>query len=227
MKVDGNILIPSFAVERAQEVLYELNLFIENKLIEGLPVYLDSPMASKATTVFRQYPNFYDEDAKRLLKKGDDPFKFPGFKMVESVDESKRLAAKKGILIIAGSGMCTGGRILHHLKNNIEDPSTHIIIVGYQVKGTLGRRIVDKEKVIRIMGKKYENNAKLFTLGGFSAHGDQRDLKYWLRSFGHTPRKIFLVHGDEDIIAAFKTNLQEDIPTEIHIPDHGEVVRLE
>jgi metallo-beta-lactamase family protein len=184
-------------------------------------------MASKATTVFRQYPNFYDEDAKRLLKKGDDPFKFPGFKMVESVDESKRLAAKKGILIIAGSGMCTGGRILHHLKNNIEDPSTHIIIVGYQVKGTLGRRIVDKEKVIRIMGKKYENNAKLFTLGGFSAHGDQRDLKYWLRSFGHTPRKIFLVHGDEDIIAAFKTNLQEDIPTEIHIPDHGEVVRLE
>jgi metallo-beta-lactamase family protein len=227
MKVDGNILIPSFAVERAQEVLYELNLFIENKLIEGLPVYLDSPMASKATTVFRQYPNFYDEDAKRLLKKGDDPFKFPGFKMVESVDESKRLAAKKGILIIAGSGMCTGGRILHHLKNNIEDPNTHIIIVGYQVKGTLGRRIVDKEKVVRIMGKKYENNAKLFTLGGFSAHGDQRDLKYWLRSFGHTPRKIFLVHGDEDIIATFKTNLQEDIPTEIHIPDHGEVVRLE
>jgi metallo-beta-lactamase family protein len=227
MKVDGNILIPSFALERTQEILYELNLFIENKLIEGLPVYLDSPMASKATTVFKQYPNFYDEDAKRLLKKGDDPFDFPGFRKVESVDESKRLAGKKGVLIIAGSGMCTGGRILHHLKNNIEDPSTHVIIVGYQVRGTLGRRIVDKEKTLRIMGQEYENNAKLFTLGGFSGHGDQRDLRYWLRSFGHTPRKIFLVHGDEDIIQMFKKNLQEHIPTQIHTPDHGEIVKLE
>ncbi len=227
MKVGGNILIPSFALERTQEILYELNLFIENKLIEGLPVYLDSPMASKATTVFRQYPNFYDEDAKRLLKKGDDPFDFPGFRKTESVEESKRLAAKKGVVIIAGSGMCTGGRILHHLKNNIEDPSTHIIIVGYQVRGTLGRRIVDQEKIVRIMGTEYNNNAQLFTLGGFSGHGDQRDLRYWLRSFGHTPRKIFLVHGDEDIIQLFKENLQEHIPTEIHTPDHGEVVKLE
>jgi len=225
-KVSGNILIPSFAVERTQEILYELNLFIENKLIEGLPVYLDSPMASKATAVFRQYPNFYDEDAKRLLEKGDDPFDFPGFRKVESVEESKRLAAKKGIAIIAGSGMCTGGRILHHLKNNIEDPSTHIIIVGYQVKGTLGRKIVDKEKMVNIMGKDYQNNAQLYTLGGFSGHGDQRDLKYWLRSFGHSPRKIFLVHGDEDIIGVFKEELEKDIKTEIHTPEYGEVVKL-
>lgn len=226
-KVNGNILVPSFAIERTQEILYELNLFVENKLVEGLPVYLDSPMASQATTVFRQYPNFYDEDAKRLLKKGDDPFEFPGFRKVESVDESKRLAAKKGILIIAGSGMCTGGRILHHLKNNVEDPTTHLVIVGYQVKGTLGRRIVDKEKTLRILGEELENNAQLHTLGGFSGHGDQRDLRYWLRSFGHTPRKIFLVHGDEEIIGAFKKNLEENIPTEIHTPDLGESVKLD
>lgn len=226
-KVGGNILIPSFAIERTQEILYEINLFIENKLVENLPVYLDSPMASRATEVFRRYPNFYDEDAKRLLQKGDDPFDFPNLTKTDTAEESKRLAGKKGILIIAGSGMCTGGRIVHHLKNNIEDPSTHIIIVGYQVYGTLGRRIVDGNKTVKIMGKEYENNAQLYTLGGFSGHGDQRDLRYWLRSFGHTPRKIFLVHGDEDIISDFSNNLKENIKIDIHTPEHGEVVKLD
>jgi metallo-beta-lactamase family protein len=223
----GNILIPSFAIERTQEILYELNLFVENKIIDSLPVYLDSPMASKATEIFRQYPNFYDEDAKRLLSKGDDPFDFPGLRKIESVEESKRLAGKKGVMIIAGSGMCTGGRILHHLKNNIEDPSTHLVIVGYQVRGTLGRRFVDKEEVVKIHGQEFKNNAKLFTLGAFSGHGDQRDLRYWLRSFGHTPRKIFLVHGDEDIINAFAKDLSDHFKTEIHIPEHAEIVKLD
>jgi metallo-beta-lactamase family protein len=226
-KVNGNILIPSFAIERTQEILYELNLFVENRIIEQLPVYLDSPMASKATEVFRQYPNFYDEDAKRLLEKGDDPFDFKGLTKTDSAEESKRLAGKKGIMIIAGSGMCTGGRILHHLKNNVEDPTTHIVIVGYQVHGTLGRRIVDGEKTLRIMGREYENNAKLYTLGGFSGHGDQRDLKYWLRSFGHSPRKIFLVHGDEDIINEFAKDLSEEFKTNLHIPEYAESVKLD
>jgi metallo-beta-lactamase family protein len=226
-KAGGNILIPSFAIERTQEILYEINLFIESQIISGLPVYLDSPMASKATEVFRQYPDFYDEDAKRLLEKGDDPFDFPGLRKVDSAEESKRLAAKKGIAIIAGSGMCTGGRILHHLKNNIEDPSTHLVIVGYQVYGTLGRRLVDGEKTVKIMGGEYQNNAKLYTLGGFSGHGDQRDLRYWLRSFGHTPRTIFLVHGDENIIDDFAKNLKEEFKMEIKIPEDGEIVKLD
>jgi metallo-beta-lactamase family protein len=228
-KAGGNLLIPSFAIERTQEILYELNLFIENKIIPSISVYLDSPMASKATEVFRQYPNFYDEDAKRLLQKGDDPFNFPGLVKTDSVDDSKRLAAKKGVIIIAGSGMSTGGRILHHLKNNIEDSTTHIAIVGYQVKGTLGRRLVEKEKTVRIFGEEYQNNAKLFSLGGFSGHGDQRDLRYWLRSFGHTPKKIFLVHGDEDIIYTFRNNLQNELNanTEIYVPDHREEVKLD
>jgi metallo-beta-lactamase family protein len=125
--------------------------------------------------------------------------------------------------------MCTGGRILHHLKNNIEDPTTHIVIVGYQVRGTLGRRIVEKEKTVRIFGQEYQNKAKLFTLGGFSGHGDQRDLRYWLRSFGHSPRKIFLVHGDEDIIYTFRNNLQNEVNTntEIYVPEHREEVKLD
>lgn len=226
-KVQGNILIPSFAIERTQEILYEINLFVENHIISNLPVYLDSPMASKATEVFRQYPDFYDEDAKRLLEKGDDPFDFPGLHRIDSAEESKRLASKKGIAIIAGSGMCTGGRIVHHLKNNIEDPSTHLVIVGYQVEGTLGRRFVDGQKVVKIMGEEYQNNAKLYTLGGFSGHGDEKDLRYWLRSFGHTPRQIFLVHGDELIIKEFAEKLKEEFKFEVSIPEEGETFKLE
>ena len=226
-KEGGNVLIPSFAIERTQELLYEINLFVENRLLTNLPVYLDSPMASKATDVFRRYPDFYDIDAKRLIEKGDDPFDFPGLQKIESTEESKRLVSKKGVVIIAGSGMCTGGRILHHLKNNIEDPSTHIIIVGYQVKGTLGRRIVDREKEVTIMGKSYKNNAQLHTLGGFSGHGDQRDLRYWLRGFGTTPRRIFLVHGDEDIVEAFATDLKKDVNNNIYIPTYQEKINLE
>ncbi|HRZ84868.1 MAG TPA: MBL fold metallo-hydrolase [Candidatus Dojkabacteria bacterium] len=223
----GNVLIPSFAIERTQELLYEINLFIENKLISNLPIYLDSPMASKATEIFRQYPDFYDEDAKRLIQKGDDPFDFPGLTKIDSADESKRLISKKGVVIIAGSGMCTGGRILHHLKNNIENPSTHIVIVGYQVEGTLGRDLVNGEKVVKIMGQDYQNNAKISTLNGFSGHGDERDLRYWLRSFGHTPRQIFLVHGDPEIINDFAKDLSQEINNDIYIPEHLEEVKLD
>ncbi len=223
----GNVLIPSFAIERTQELLYEMNLFIENKLISNLPIYLDSPMASKATEIFRQYPDFYDEDAKRLIQKGDDPFDFPGLTKIDSADESKRLISKKGVVIIAGSGMCTGGRILHHLKNNIENPSTHIVIVGYQVEGTLGRDLVKGEKVVKIMGQDYQNNAKISTLNGFSGHGDERDLRYWLRSFGHTPRQIFLVHGDPEIINDFAKDLSQEINNDIYIPEHLEEVKLD
>jgi len=223
----GNVLIPSFAIERTQELLYEMNLFIENKLISNLPIYLDSPMASKATEIFRQYPDFYDEDAKRLIQKGDDPFDFPGLTKIDSADESKRLISKKGVVIIAGSGMCTGGRILHHLKNNIENPSTHIVIVGYQVEGTLGRDLVNGEKVVKIMGQDYQNNAKISTLNGFSGHGDERDLRYWLRSFGHTPRQIFLVHGDPEIINDFAKDLSQEINNDIYIPEHLEEVKLD
>ena len=226
-KVQGNVLIPSFAIERTQELLYELNLFVEKRLLENMPVYLDSPMAVKATEVFRQYPDIYDTDAKRLIEKGDDPFDFPGFRKIESTEESRRLISKKGVVIIAGSGMCTGGRILHHLKNNIEDSKTHLVIVGYQVTGTLGRRIVDGEKTVKIHGQEYQNNAKLYTLNGFSGHGDQRDLRYWLRSFGHTPRKIFLVHGDSEIIDAFAENLRQEFNNEIYIPEYMESVKLD
>jgi len=223
---NANVLIPSFAIERTQEILYEMNLFIENKILENLEVYLDSPMASKATEVFKQYPTFYDEDARRLLEKGDDPFHFPGLTTVDSSEESKRLITKKGVVIIAGSGMCTGGRIVHHIKNNIENPNTHMIFVGYQVVGTLGRKIVDREPEVRVMGQTLQVNAKVHTLGGFSAHGDQRDLRYWLRGFGHSPKKIFIVHADEEIAIGFGTNIKSELGVEVDIPKLNEEFEL-
>jgi len=222
----GNVLIPSFAIERTQEILYEINLFVENKLLEGLEVYLDSPMASKATEVFKMYPSFYDEDARRLLEKGDNPFDFPGFKITESTEESKRLIDKHGVVIIAGSGMCTGGRIIHHLKNNLENPKTHVVIVGYQVEGTLGRELVESNPTVKIFGKEIEVNAQVHTLGGFSAHADQRDLRYWLRSFGHSPKKVFLTHGDKEITIGFATNVRTELKLDVTVPEMEEEFEL-
>lgn len=222
----GNVLIPSFAIERTQEVLYEINLFVENNILEDMEVFLDSPMASKATEVFKNYPTFYDEDARRLMEKGDDPFHFPGLVAVDSAEESKRLISKKGVVIIAGSGMCTGGRIVHHIKNHIEKSTTHMVFVGYQVEGTLGRRIVNKEKEIRVMGQKLHVNAHVHTLGGFSAHGDQRDLRYWLRSFGHSPKRIFVVHADEEIAIGFASNIKSELRIDVDIPKLNEEFEL-
>jgi metallo-beta-lactamase family protein len=224
---EGNVLIPSFAVERAQEIIYELNLFVENRLLNGMQVFLDSPMASEAVKIFQQFPNFYDEDAKRLLEKGDDPFDFPGFHQVESAEESKRLVSKRGAVIIAGSGMCNGGRILHHLFNNIESSKTQLIFVGYQVEGTLGRKIVDGEPAVYIKGKELEVRAKVHTLGGFSAHADMDDLRYWLRGFGRSPRRVFMVHGEEDVAQEFATNMKEDLLVETYVPSMLETVTLE
>ena len=224
---DGIVLIPSFAIERTQEILYEINLFVENKLLREVPIYLDSPMASKATAVFKQYSTFYDEDARRLLDKGDDPFNFPGLHTIESAEESKRLVNRSGIVIIAGSGMCTGGRIVHHIKNHIGKTNTHMIFVGYQVEGTLGRRLVNGDKDIRIMGQNIEVNAQIHTLGGFSAHADQRDLRYWLRSFGHSPKKVFITHGDKEISIGFASNIQTELHLDVSVPELNEEFELE
>ena len=226
-RTKANVIIPTFAIERTQELLYELNLFYGKKIIEGMPVYLDSPMAIEATKVFRQFPEFYDEDATRLIEKGDDPFNFDEFKAIQNVEESKRLVAAKGAIIMAGSGMCTGGRVVHHLANNIENPNNHVIFAGYQVRGTLGRRIVDKEPIVRIKGKEYEAKAQIHTLGGFSAHGDERDLRYWLRNFGKTPRKVFICHADEDVALAFSEKIQVELGLDTKVPNYEELVNLE
>ncbi len=224
---NGNVLVPSFAVERAQEILYEFNLFVENKLIENVQVFFDSPLAKKATDIFRRHIDLYDEDARRLIESGDDLFNFPGLQYVSDIEESRRLAARKNIVIIAGSGMCTGGRILSHLQNNVSDPKNHLVITGYQVKGTLGREFVDGVETVNIKGKPYEVKLQVHTLGGLSAHGDKGDLAYWLQGFGKYPKKVFLVHGDEDVINVFADEMRREASLDIEIPDLNEVFELD
>ena len=223
----GNVIMPVFAVERAQEIIYELNLFYEKGLLKNFPVYLDSPMAEKVLQVFLKYPEFYDEDAKMLIAKGDDPFSFDGLLFTHSVEDSKRLANLRGGTIMAGSGMATGGRVTHHLINNLYKKNAHVVFVGYQVKGTLGRRILDGFNPVRIHGINVDVNAEIHSLGGFSAHGDERDLRYWLRSFGHSPVKVFVVHGEEDIAIGFASNIREELRLETYVPRLNETVQLD
>ncbi|MBN1374232.1 MBL fold metallo-hydrolase [Candidatus Dojkabacteria bacterium] len=222
----GNVIIPVFAVERTQEILYEINLMSENGLLGDIGVYLDSPLATKVTELFKKYQKYYDTDALRLVEGGDDPFEFKGFKMITGVEESKKLSDRTGVVILAGSGMCTGGRVLHHLEKNLENPNSHIVFVGYQVQGTLGRKLVDRYSPVRVMGNQLEVKAKIHTIGGLSAHADQRDLRYWLRSFGVAPKKVFLVHGESGVLTAFEENIKKELNLNAYVPEPNETVEL-
>ncbi|MDD3662015.1 MAG: MBL fold metallo-hydrolase [Candidatus Dojkabacteria bacterium] len=224
----GNVLIPTFAVERAQEIIYEMNLFAENHLVpDGLEVYFDSPLGIKATEIFERHSELFDEDARRLLEGGDHVFQFDGLRYIDKFRDSRRLAARHGIVILAGSGMCTGGRIVYHLENNVDNPKNHLVFAGYQVKGTKGRDIVDGARTIRLSGRQYPLNLQVHTLGGFSAHGDRGDLEYWLRGFGTSPRKIFVVHGDPDVAVEFSERIRDELKRETYVPDLYDRVELE
>jgi metallo-beta-lactamase family protein len=226
-KTDGNILVPTFAVERAQELLYELNLFVENKIVEGLEVYFDTPLGQKATEIFTRHAELYDEDARRLIESGDKLFEFDGLQYIQDFSQSRRLSARSGFMVLAGSGMCTGGRILYHLQNHVSDNKNHLVFVGYQVEGTLGREILDGAKSVKINNKEYFVDINTHTLGGLSAHADQHDLEYWLRGFGRSPRKIFLVHGDKDIIRYFDDYVTKNLKVETYAPELFEEVELD
>lgn len=215
------VVIPSFAVERAQEILYEVNLFIEKKVLKGLAFYLDSPLAIKATEIFRKYRKYYDEDALSLVKTGDDPFSFRGLEYVIDTHQSKRISGERGSVIIAGSGMCTGGRVLHHLINVLPDKRNHVVFVGFQVNGTLGRRLIDGADRVRIYGVEVPVRAQIHTLNGFSAHADQNDLLYWLRSFGHSPHEVFITHGDETNKREFSEKVRNELQLNTIIPESG------
>ncbi len=226
-KERGIAIIPSFAVERTQEILYEINLFVEKGILQGLKFFVDSPLAIKATDIFKEYKKYYDEDAMELVKSGDDPFSFKGLFYTQSAKESMRIAEERGVVVIAGSGMCTGGRVLHHLKNHLSDPHTHVLFVGFQVPGTLGRRLVDGEKFVRIHGQEVEVRAHIHTLGGFSAHGDQTDLLYWLRSFGHSPKQVFITHGDRESREILAKKITEELSLNTALPEIEQVFELD
>jgi metallo-beta-lactamase family protein len=191
-KRGGNIVIPSFALERSQEILYDLNrLLIENR-IPHLMVFLDSPMATSVTEVFNRHPDLLDEEMTGLLRSRKSPFDFTGLKMVRTTTESKAINHITGtVVIIAGSGMCTGGRIKYHLLNNISRPESTILFVGYQAVGTLGRQIVERPKEVRILGQMYPVRARIVQLNGFSAHADRDELFKWLSGLQRPPLHVF------------------------------------
>lgn len=205
-KKGGKLLIPCFALERTQELLYTLSeLISERDDFPPMNVYLDSPLAIKITEVFKKHPHLYDEEARART---DQPFDFPGLICTPSVDESRKAnALQEPAIIIAGSGMCTAGRIRHHLKHAIWDPKNTVLFVGYQAPGTLGRLLLDGVDEIKMMGLRLVVKADIERIGSFSAHADKDELTEWLKAFKKRPQKVFLIHGEADTLADFSQTL--------------------
>jgi metallo-beta-lactamase family protein len=224
----GNIIVPSFALQRTQEILYYLNTLLRENRIPDLTVYLDSPMAIKITEVYKRHAELFDSEMKDLIRRHQSPFDFPGLKMVETVKESKALNAITGtVMIIAGAGMCTGGRIKHHLINNISRPECTILFVGYQAEGTLGRQILDGARSVRIHGQQRPVRARIVQIQGFSAHADRDELLKWLSNLSANPRHVFITHGEFKAAEQFSDFLREKTGYETSVPTYGTKVRLE
>lgn len=201
-----------------QEILYILGEFLRDGLIPDIPIYLDSPLAIKATEIFRKNKKYYDEEAKAIVDSGYDPFGMPNLRFTSTTRESIAINEKPGsAIIIAGSGMCTAGRIKHHLKHNLWREGASIVIVGFQAKGTTGRKIVDGAKQVKIFRENVAVRAKVFTIGGFSAHADQEDLLEWVSHFESKP-KVFVVHGEATASEALAEKIQERLNLIAHIP---------
>jgi metallo-beta-lactamase family protein len=224
----GNIIIPSFALERSQEIMYYLNKFRLEGRIPRLPVFIDSPMAVSITEVFGNHPELFDGEMKKLLRQEKSPFDFPELKMVRTTEESKELNHLTGSnIIIAGSGMCTGGRIKHHLVNNITKEESTVLFVGYQASDTLGRYIVDGAKTARILGQCYPVRARIAQVHGFSAHADRDELIKWLSSLAKPPRRVFITHGELDASQHLASLVRESQGWETLIPHYRQQVWLD
>lgn len=224
-RMGGNVVIPAFAVGRTQDLLYILNRAVRQGLIEPINVYLDSPLAEEATKIYLSHPEVFDDEALREMR---NPKKTSlKLHFVKTVDESKKLNnIKSNAVIIAGSGMCQGGRIAYHIYHNIDREECSIIFVGFQAKGTLGRKIVDGEKMVSILGKMMPVKAKVYTIGGFSAHADQEELLNWIGNIKSKP-EVFLIHGEESVIENFKQTIESKLGLNCLIPDRLSSYELE
>ncbi len=227
----GKLLIPSFAIERAQELLYHLNTLKNEKRIGTLHVFLDSPMAAKATDIFDHYPQVLDEEAVEVLKHDPDLFDFPGLYVTRTRNQSMAINAHRdSAIIIAGSGMCTGGRIVHHLKRYLDQPENRVLFVGYQANGTLGREIqhhAPRQGYVNVDGRRVDIRCKVDTLHGMSGHADRTGLVKWLTRFTHAPRHVFLNHGEADAAEALRDTLRDGLDnTTIEVPKYREAVDL-
>jgi len=228
----GVLLIPSFSLERTQQLLYHFNELVENNRIPRLPIFIDSPLAIRLTEIYRRYPEYYDSEAKSLLKSGDDIFKFPGLKLTLTTAESKAIndvPAPK--IIIAGSGMSQGGRIVHHEARYLPEPENTLLLVAYQASGTLGRQILDGAESVKIMGEIVPIRAKVERADCYSSHGDQSALIWWLSNIvrsgaGRKVKKVFICHGEEDSASTLSQKIKSDFGLATKIPFLGEAAEL-
>ena len=221
----GKIIIPSFAVERAQELVFYLHLLTDKKRIPSIPIYVDSPMATNVTSVFRVHPECYDPSVNEaFLKHHKNPFGFGSLSFTSSVEESKALNDKSGpMIIISADGMCEAGRVLYHLANNICNPRNTILIVGYMAENTLGRKLLDGEKEVHILGDTYQVGANIEQIDAFSAHADYTEMTEWLNEIDTGRLKnIFLVHGETEAQSFFKNYLNENGYNNVSIVKYGE-----
>ena len=234
----GTVVIPSFAVGRTQEILYELNnlkdtihdeeFYREYETIMRAPVYVDSPLAISATEVFEDNMDLFDEETKKIMQSGDNPLEFPGLKFTKTADESKELnESHQSSIIISASGMCEVGRIKHHLKHNLWNPNNTILFVGYQAPGTLGRKIVDGAKTVKIFGEEIAVNARIEYIEGYSGHADQEWLLNFIYSFFTKPKHIFLVHGEPEGQKVLRDKIIENTEIPVTIPEFGECYELD
>ena len=235
---EGTVIIPSFAVGRTQEILYELNKLKERHLndeeflrkyrtLMRVPVYVDSPLAISATEIFRKNEDLFEPEVKEAMARGDYPLEFPGLQFTKTAEESKALnASDESCIIISASGMCEVGRIKHHLKHNLWNPNSTILFVGYQAPGTLGRKIVDGAEKVKVFGEEIAVQARVEYIEGYSGHADQEWLLNFIYSFMKKPKHIFLVHGEYEGQKELKAKIEENVNIPVTIPDFGETYEL-
>ncbi len=227
LKRGGNIVVPAFTVGRAQELLYILNKLIDRGEIPSLPIYIDSPMAIKTTDLFIRHSECFDLEMRAYLIRGDCPLHFPEVTFTPTVEESRAVnEIRGGVMIISASGMCDAGRVRHHLKHNLWRPESTILFVGYQAEGTLGRRLLDGARQIKLFGEDIAVRASIASIRGFSAHADRDELLKWVGKFKRKPSQIILVHGEDEALESMAALLKEQIQVDVYIPSYLEEISL-
>jgi metallo-beta-lactamase family protein len=223
----GKIIVPCFAVGRTQQVVLMLHQLMDAKRVPSIPMFVDSPLAIAATEAFRKHPECYDEEARKFLTDDQAPFDFSRLKYIREASESKKLNDLHGpVVILASSGMCEAGRILHHLRNNIEDPRNTVLITGFQAPYTLGRKILDRHREVPIFGEPMPLRAEVVSLEELSSHADQKELIEWMRPFAKGLKKVFLVHGEPGPGAALAALIAKEYGIDAHMPARGESVTI-
>jgi metallo-beta-lactamase family protein len=223
----GNVVIPTFAVERAQEVMYHISQLVYEDEIPDVPIYLDSPMAVDVTEVFRRHRDDLDEETWKLIASDEPPLQFPGLQLVQSVEDSRKInLLQKPCIIMSPAGMCTAGRIKHHLRLNLGRPECTIVFVGYQAHGTLGRQISDGHQEVRLHGAMRKVRARITQIQGLSAHADRQGLLRWIGHLKQPPRRVFVTHGEPAAATRLAQDIQQTLQFSTTIPEYGDTAEL-